>query len=127
MATKIRREQIETETKSIGVTILNPNAAYDIDTQTPFTAPDYDIIVTGVKVDMNIVTQNITGDIKYADDLATLTNATVIRAFDTTSGLLDVSGLSISVPAGKKFYIQFDAQPHADITMAIIQMNFEEA
>ena len=59
----------------------------------------------------------LTGDLKYADARTGLADATVINAFETTSGILDDSSItSASVASGKFLYLLFDAVPNASDT-----------
>lgn len=62
-----------------------------------------------------------TGDVKYADAFIGMANATVIQAWDTTSGKVDVTGLNVAVASGKCVYISFDTTPDTGIT----QMNWD--
>ena len=57
-----------------------------------------------------------TGDVKYADAFIGLANATVIQAWDTTSGKVDVTGLNVAVASGKCVYLSFDTTPDSAIT-----------
>lgn len=63
-------------------------------------------------------TTEFAGDLKFADDAFTgsFANATLIRACDTTSGVLTATtGFNdATVPSGKYIYIQMDAAPHID-------------
>jgi len=117
---------IKGETKSYDVTVLNPNAAYDLDTQIPVGLVKSNMIVTKIQVSLNTTAQEVTGDLKWADNLTAFTGATLINDFDTTSGVrTDTSITAGSVAAGKWLYLQFDAQPHADITWMTIHIEWD--
>jgi len=112
--------------KVISASILSPGLAYAVDTQVPLPLNLNAMHVTRVKVQLNTTAQNVAGDLKYADDLTAFTNATLIRAFDTTSGALDATGLNVAVPAGKHLYLDFDSAPNAAITFMSLSVVYDD-
>jgi len=117
--------RIKSMPQSWDKTLLDPNGIWDIDTQVPITTAEAALKVTRVKVDLNTTGKNVWGDLKYADNLSSFTNATLIRAFDTSSGVLDATGLSIAVPSGKEVYIQFDSQSDSTITFMALHIEWD--
>ena len=116
---------IKGETKCTDFVIIDPNSAYSTTTKIPSILAKANLKITRLKIDLNTTAQDVAGDLKYTDDLQTFTNATLIRTFDTSSGVLDATGLNLSVAAGKEIYLDFDSQPHADITFMKIHMEWD--
>jgi hypothetical protein len=117
--------RIKGESKLCPVTIVNPAGFYAIDTQFPFLYTDAAITVTRVVVTTNTASSSypVAGDVKWADDMTSLTNATVINAFDTTNGVLDDSSITAgSVAAGKWLYLQLDSAPNAAVTFMCVEV-----
>jgi hypothetical protein len=85
----------------------------------------YAMTITNIEVscDADPATEP-TGDIKYADTLIGLANATLIHAFDTTAGVFSSGAESIVVPIGKCIYLKFDAQPSALIRSMTFTITF---
>lgn len=106
--------------------IINPNQVYSKDTQVFVAVAKADMTITRIRVELNATTNQVAGDLKYADSFISLASATVINDFDTTSGVRDDSTItSASVAAGKCIYIQFDSQPHADITQMHVHIEWD--
>lgn len=115
--------RIKGESKLCPVTIVNPAGFYAVDTQLPFLYTDAAITVTRVVVSTNTASYEVAGDVKWADNLTSFTNATVINAFDTTSGVLDDSSITAgSVASGKWLYLQLDSAPNAAVTFMTVQV-----
>ena len=75
-----------------------------------------DITITRVKVQLDISTQQLDADLKYASDFINLTSPTTINSMDTTSGVLDDTTItSASVASGKVIYMDINTIPHEDI------------
>jgi len=112
--------------KTLKFTLIDPNAAFDLDTQFGvWTNTDASLTVTKLSVELDATGNEIAGDLKWADDFATFANATVINDFDTTSGVrVDTSITAGSVPAGKLIYIQFDSDPAGAITNASFAVEY---
>ena len=114
--------------KSLQGPVSNPQAVY---TQRPqifmFQAP-WALTVTKIHIS-NPTTDDIAGDLKFADDTLTgvFANATVIDVCDTTSGYVSItSGFDdATVPAGKFIYFEMDASPHADWLDFLIQVTYK--
>jgi len=111
--------------KVLSASLLSPALVYAVDTQVPLPFVINAMKVTRIKVQLNTAAQEVAGDLKYADDLTAFTNATLVRAFDTTSGALDATGLSVSVPAGKHLYLDFDSLPNAAITFMSLSVVYD--
>lgn len=114
------------EPKHFRFTVFLPGNVYDSDTEVCIVpAIDAAITVSKIEVTLNISTQEITGDLKYADTFIGLASAVVINAFDTTSGVLSDASISPgSVASGKAIYISFDADPHDDIFQACFDITY---
>jgi len=99
-------------------TIMSPSIAFGVDAEIcVVSATDAAITVTGINVTCDATTNEIAGDLKWADAFVGLANATVINDFDTTSGVrVDTSITAGNVASGKCVYISFDSAPSADIT-----------
>jgi len=86
---------------------------------------DSAIVVDKITVTLDSATNEIVGDLKYADTFIGLANPAVINPFDTTSGVReDDSITSGNVAAGKCIYLSFDSAPHADITQACFDIEY---
>jgi len=118
--------KISGETKSWDVPILNPNGAYDNDTQIPIAFTTAALTVTKIVVSNNTTSYEVAGDLKWADNLTSFTGATVINDFDTTSGVrTDDTITSGSVAAGKYVYLEFDSQPDSNITFTHVHIEWD--
>jgi len=111
-------------TKHIDFTIINPSGTYDNDTQIFIMWAKVDLIITNIQIELDISTQEVAGDLKYADDFQALGNATVIQAFDTTSGKSN-NTLDSSVASGKAIYLQFDNQPNTAINQMHVHIQYK--
>ncbi len=62
----------------------------------------------------------------FADDFISKANATLIRAMDTTAGVLSVTTgwTDNTVPAGKCIYVTFDATPDAALKQVTLQVEY---
>jgi len=120
------KKYVDTLTKAWDFTILDPNGAYDVDTQIFIGWARDDLTITKIQVELDSATNQVAGDLKYADDFLSLANAAVINDFDTTSGKrTDTSISSASVASGKAIYLQFDSQPHEDINQMHVHIEWE--
>ena len=66
----------------------------------------------------------VTGDIKYADDLIGLGNPTLIAAIDTTAGTFSSGAIDVAVASGKCIYLSYDTNPDADTTQHAVDINW---
>lgn len=109
---------IKDEPKHWLIPIINPLAAHDEAGIIPiWTSTPADLTVTALNVTLSSAANDVTGDLKYADDRITLVNPVVINDFDTTSGVrVDTSITSGAIPAGKFVYMQYDVAPNTAIT-----------
>lgn len=83
------------------------------------------LTISKITVSLDIDTEEVAGDLKYADTFIDLANPVVINAFDTTSGVLsDDSITDGTVPVGKAIYLSFDSAPSADITQMLMTIYF---
>ena len=116
--------------KSLQGPVSNPQAVY---TQRPqifmFQAP-WALTVTKIHIS-NPTTDDIAGDLKFADDTLTgvFANATVIDVCDTSSGSFTVSASSdmddATVPADKYIYFSLDSSPAAAVTDFFIRVDYQ--
>ena len=117
---------IKNMTRSWDFTIIDPNSVQDTTNEIFIAWATAALTITKIQIELDISTQDITGDLKYADDFQGLASATVINDIDTTSGKrTDTSITSASVASGKAIYISFDAQPHADITQMHVHIEWD--
>lgn len=110
--------------KHLRFTIMQPLEAQTEDNEICIVpATDAAITISKIEVTLDSSSNQIAGDFKFADTFIGLANATVIEAFDTTSGVLSDASISgdATVPAGKCLYISFDSAPNT----AIKQANFD--
>jgi len=97
-------------------TIIDPPGAYAKSTIIPlWVKTDAALTITNIEFRCDAdPTTEVTGDIKYADDLIGLANATVINDIDTTAGTRSDSSItSATVAAGKSIYLSYDTTPDA--------------
>ena len=105
-------------------TIINPNEAQDITNEIFIGWADEDLTIEKIQIELDISTQQVTGDLKYANEFLSLASPIVINDFDTTSGKrTDTTITSGSVASGKAIYLSFDAQPHADIKQMHVRID----
>ena len=115
-------------TKKWEATISNPQAVYAQRAQLPIGYTTTAITVTSIIVRLNTATAGaeLAADLKFADDIftASLANATLINALDTTAGALTKTSAftDATIPAGKFVYIQFDSSPHVDVKDIFLQI-----
>lgn len=123
---KMSAGNIEGETKHLRFNLFGPNAIQTADAEVciwPVT--DAAITISKITVTLDAVTNEILGDLKYADAFIGLATPVVINDFDTTSGVrVDSSMASGAVAAGKAIYISFDSAPHADITQVVFDVEY---
>ncbi len=109
---------IKDEPKHMIFTIINPLATQTEDTQVclwPSTPAA--ITITNIKITLDSATNQVAGDLKFADTFIDLGTPTVINVCDTTSGVLDDSAMADgTIPSGKAIYYQFDSAPDTAIT-----------
>jgi hypothetical protein len=82
------------------------------------------LTITRLQVTLDAITNQVQGDVMYADAFIGQANSNVIVAFDTTLGVLDTGTISAAVPAGKCLYLSFDSAPDADITQMNMMITF---
>jgi hypothetical protein len=105
------------------LTIIDPLSVQTEDNEICiWNKTDAAITITQIEVSLDATTNEIAGDLKFADTFIALANATVIETFDTTSGVRSDSSMSgdATVPSGKCIYLSFDSAPNT----AIHQANF---
>jgi hypothetical protein len=100
--------------------VSNPQAVYAQRAQLVMFRADAAITITRIHIHCSDTspTAELTGDLKFADDVNTggFANATVIDVCDTTNGVVTITtGFDdATVPSGKYVYFSMDASPHAD-------------
>jgi hypothetical protein len=99
--------------RHLRVAIKYPASAYAAGVRIPLMITDGAITFTSLKVTLDAdPTTEINANLKYADALIGLANATVINDIDTTAGVRDDSSMtSGSVASGKTVYLEMDASP----------------
>lgn len=106
--------------------VWNPNAVQADDSEVclwPVTQAA--ITISKITVTLDAATNEVAGDLKYADAFIGLANPVVINTFDTTSGVrVDDSITSGAVPSGKCIYLSFDSAPAAAITQMCVDIEF---
>jgi len=107
--------------------IINPLATQTEDNEIclwPVTSAA--LTVTKIVVTLDATTNEVAGDLKWADAFIGLAGATVINTFDTTSGVLaDDSITAGEVAAGKCLYIAFDSAPNTAITQMCVDITYD--
>ncbi len=109
--------------------IINPNAAYDLDTQI-CVCPKLPaaITITNIEVTCNAdPTTELDLDLKWADTFIGLANAAVIDVIDTTNGVTSIgAGFDdADVASGKCIYVEFGAEPDEAITQVCIDITYD--
>lgn len=120
------RATLDVEQAKLSATIFDPNAAFDIDADICLVVEtDVAITIETIKVtcDANPTAQ-LDWDLYFADAFIGMANQTLVRAMDTTAGVLDTSSgfNDATVPAGKAIYAKFATQPEAAMTQVSIQI-----
>ena len=108
-------------------TIINPLATQTEDAQVclwPLTPAA--ITITNIKITLDSATNQVAGDLKFADTFIGLGTPTVINICDTTSGVLDDSAMGDgTVPSTKCIYFQFDSAPDTAITQMSVDITWD--
>ena len=108
--------KINEATKQWDFTIIDPSAAYAKDTQIFIAWATAALTISKIQVELDASTNEVLGDLKYADDFLALGNPAVINDFDTTSGKRTDTSITLDeVASGKAIYLQFDSAPNAAI------------
>jgi hypothetical protein len=106
----------------------DPATLYALDTDfCLWTDTPAALTVNAIKVTCNAdPTTELDWNLYFADDFISKANATLIRAMNTTAGVLDVSTgwTDNTVPAGKCLYVVFDATPDAALLQAALQVEY---
>jgi hypothetical protein len=109
--------------------IINPNAAYDLDTQICICPKlPAAITITNIEVTCNAdPTTELDLDLKWADTFIGLANAAVIDVIDTTNGVTSISAGfdDADVASGKCIYVEFGAEPDEAITQVCIDITYD--
>jgi len=117
--------EFKTKNRAWDLTLLSPNGVYGMDTQVFLLWTIEPIIITNIRIELDANTNQVAGDLKYADDFITLANAAVINDFDTTAGVRNDSSISNpAVQSGKAIYLQFDSEPSADIAQMHVHIEY---
>jgi hypothetical protein len=117
---------IKGEPKHLRFTIMDPLVA-QTKSAVICIVPKLDaaITVTNLEVTLDATTNEVAGDVKWADAFIGLANAAVIETFDTTSGVRsDASIASGAVAAGKAIYISFDSAPSTVIKVMSVDITY---
>ncbi len=109
------------------ITVVSPNAVFTADSLICLTPKlDAAITVTNIEISTSSASYNLDADLKYADSFISRTNATVINALDTSSGVLsDNTITSGSVAAGKAIYLRINSAPNASMMQYSIDISFD--
>lgn len=113
--------------KHLRLTIVNPSGVYTTSTTLCLVpALDAAITITQLDVTLDSATNQVAGDLKYANAYIGLANAVVINDFDTTSGVRsDNTITSGSVAAGHCIYLSFDTPPNAAIKVMTVDLSYD--
>lgn len=114
------------KTKPIAFNLLFPNDVQTNDNEFCIRiAIRAAITITKLSITLDSSANEVFGDLKWADAFIGLANATVINAFDTTSGVLVDSSITAgSVAAGKCLYLSFDTTPDIAIKQMAVEIEF---
>lgn len=108
--------------------VSNPQAVYAQRAQIPLFRAAAALTITRIHISCNVTSQNIAGDLKWADDIidGSFANAAVIDVCDTTSGVVTItSGFDdATVASGKYVYFQLDASPNAAIKDVYLEVYY---
>lgn len=122
----ITPNHIFTTPRSWSFSIGDPHGRYDIDTQIFIAWVPYMLTITKIQIELDASTNQVQGDLKYANDFLSLASPQVINDFDTTNGKrTDTTITNGIVPTGKAIYLQFDSQPHKDIKQMHVQIDWK--
>ena len=115
-----------TGTKHMIFTVWNPNAVQDFNNEVPiWKATDAALTISALAISLDASANEVAGDLKYADALIGLANPVVINPFDTTSGVLVDTSITVgAVPSGKALYLSFDSLPDAAIKYINVDITF---
>jgi hypothetical protein len=117
--------EFKTKTRAWDLTILSPKASYGIDGEIFLLWTIEPIYITNIRIELDADTNQVAGDLKYADDFITQANAVVINDFDTTAGKRNDSSITnSSVDMGKAIYLDFDSEPHEDIKQMHVHIEY---
>ena len=85
---------------------------------------DAALTITNIRVTLDATTNEVAGDLKFADAFIGLANATVVETFDTTSGVRSDDTMSgdATIPSGKCIYLSFDSAPNTAIKQMCIEI-----
>jgi len=108
-------------------TIIDPAIAYTKSTTICiWNKTDSAIHITNIEFRCNADPDTeVTGDIKYADSLIGLANATLIAAIDTTAGSFSSGAIDVAVGAGKCIYLLYDTDPDAATTQHTADITYD--
>jgi len=108
------------------IPIVDPNTVVTASTVIPIGYTEAALTITRVRASTDNASYELSGDVKYADALIGLANATVVNDFDTTSGVRDDSTItSASIASGKFVYLSFDSAPDANIGDCVIHITWD--
>lgn len=107
--------------------IWNPNAVEADDSEVCiWKEVPADITISRLEITLNTAGQEVAGDLIYADDFITQANPVVINAFDTASGVLDDTSITVgAVPKDKAVFFAFDSPPNSDITQMFFNIRYK--
>jgi hypothetical protein len=115
--------------RSLQGSVSNPQAVYAQRPQIFMYQAPWAMTVTKIHIS-NPTTDDIVGDLKFADDTLTgvFAGATVIDICDSTSGSFTVSASSdmddATVPANKYIYFSLDSSPAAAVKDFFIRIDY---
>ncbi len=109
--------------------VFSPNLVYDDDTQICID-PRTEAAITVTRIDVTLdadPTTELEYSIKFADAFIGLANATVIEDTATVAGVTTVTSITgdATVPTNKAIYIQFEADPDANITQVSVNVTWD--
>ena len=113
-------------TRHLRFTIVDPLSA-QVKSSVICLVPKLDvaITITNLEVTLDAITNEVVGDIKWADAFIGLAGATIINDFDTTSGVRSDSSItSGAVAVGKSIYLSFDTAPSSAIKIMNVDLTY---
>jgi hypothetical protein len=110
------------------VTIIDPLSVQTEDNEVClWDETDAAITITKITVALDATTNEVVGDLKFADTFTALANATVVETFDTASGVRSDSSMSgdATIPSGKAIYLSFDSAPNTAIKQMVVTVYWD--
>ena len=102
--------------------IKDPSTVYSSRPQIVLARADGALSISAIRINLSSAAYAFECTLKYADNITSFTNDTVIDVCDTTGGEFTVSGADMDVPNGKFIYLLMDAIPNTAIKDLYIEI-----